>query len=83
MGWSEGLKKSTKKALEDCAIMPFEGKCFMKKWAENDTISGYILLDDILNYKWIIREGDSFSGDFILDEYSSIDELIEDGWAID
>lgn len=74
--WSDSLKEATRKALQDCWPLSEEGCLHMKNYngSFGAMRSGY-LLDE----KWLVR--DKKTGAEYL--YTTIDELIDGGWAVD
>ena len=83
-GWSKETKELTRQILDDVDIVAFgtsmNGKnkgCNMK---HVDRKSGYISLNNALDYNWIIQDLET---EETLGEYSSIDELLNNGWVVD
>jgi hypothetical protein len=74
--WSDSLKETTRKALQDCWPLSEEGELHMKSSNGNFGVMGS---KDLLDEKWLIK--DKMTGAEYL--YTTIDALLDGGWAVD
>lgn len=74
--WSEGLRKTTKELLEESTFPPMPGGVPMRHF---DHAFGLIKIEDALNHNWVIKDRSTGK----VSKYDSVDDLINDGWAID
>lgn len=83
--WSEELTKLTKDTLEELLAGMFRGpKCHLKKKDGDEGIYGYITNTP----KFMSRKNDD---DIVINEtdggkkwtYTSVDEIVSTGWAVD
>ena len=80
--WSEELKKRTYKVLTDLPVAYIMNDLTipLKKFDKNHFISGTIHINDASahNFRVISRDEDK-----TVWQYNTLNELINDGWAID
>lgn len=79
-GWSASLKKQTREIIENVDLASFllNGQCHMKN-SNPDHRFGYITVNDAIARRYIVHLKD----DEGIEEFGSLDELIEAGWAVD
>ncbi len=81
--------KNLQRIFNDGALSPI-----FKENPKYPTSNGVyrISYDDVMNYKFVIRHDEDFSGDGtrfwnkdteIIVEYKNIEELVDDGWRLD
>jgi hypothetical protein len=74
--WSDSLKETTRQALEDCWPLSEEGCLHMKN---NNGSFGAMRSGDLFGEKWLVKDKKSGTEYF----YTTIDALIDGGWAVD
>lgn len=74
--WSDSLKEATRKALQDCWPIS-EDSCLNMKNCNGSF--GTMSSEDLLAEKWLIKDKKT-GADYL---YTTIDELITSGWAVD
>ncbi len=86
--WSKIAQETTRENLYNGAPYLFNlDYIVLKKWTGVDTSSiyGFMKLEDLMdsisyNTNWIIRDSNH---EDIIEEFETIDELIEGGWVLD
>ena len=79
--WIQDLQNRTRSALTNIEIMYVMDDMTipLKKFAKSPSLFGAIHINDITARKYLIKS----RLDEIAWQYNTLDELIEDGWAID
>ena len=79
--WNEDLQERTRTALtniEAMYVMP-DLTMPLKKFAKSPSVFGVIHVSDVAAQRFIIKS----RSDETVWQYHTLDELIDDGWAID
>lgn len=74
--WSPELIALTREALEELALMTRDDKVYLKNI---DGLLGYLLLQDLLEKNLIVHK----EGQDEAVTYTTVDDLIKAGWALD
>ncbi len=80
--WSEELQKRTREAIQepDVRYIMADGNVALKKWSPGKGVFGLIHFSDLINEKFVVKNRKDAEQVW---EYGSLDEMIEDGWAVD
>ncbi len=80
--WSEELQNRTREAIQepDVRYIMADGNVPLKKWSTRKGVFGLIHFSDFMDEKFIVKNRENAE---LVWEYGSLDEMIEDGWAVD
>lgn len=79
--WSQDLRDRTRRALMNVEVVYVMADMTMplKKWAKSPSVFGVIHIRDASAHKYMVKS----RLDETVWQYDTLDELIDDGWAID
>ncbi len=79
-GWSQELRDMTYRIIDRLELQSFmvEGRCHLKHFGDENRF-GYILLQDAMDYRFVIHITESDQ----TETFKTLDKLIAAGWVVD